>query len=64
MDNYLKQLVLLHLVLGCNSEPRVMGMSQWEGIRKLQRESLYKGSDLPPEQLRGISKLSEQQNNC
>lgn len=64
MENYLKRLVLLHLVLGYNSETSVMNMSQWERIRKLQRESVYKGSNSPLEQLKGISKLSEQQNHC
>ena len=64
MENYLKQLVLLHLVLGYNSATGVTNISQWESIRKLQRKSVYKGSNSPPEQLKGISKLSEQQIDC
>lgn len=59
MENYLSQ-----LVLGYNSETSVRSVSQWEGIRRLRRESMYKGSNSPLEQLQGISALSEQQMHC
>lgn len=42
MENCLKQLVLLHLLLECNSATGVRNIGQWESIRKLQRKSVYK----------------------